>query len=344
MTDEKYKDLWFHLAEKQAAQKEADYQKAIAFLKTNQVPTPPEIIRIIHQSKLTDKFILQNHVFWEEYKIREGLDTLLEVGQSAFTGIRSHTAALLALKERHENFTDNVDRIVTIPLQKDLIAYCTAALGYSAAVLKLKSRRPDIKAKIEQTVAYNFSDEVSAFLKKLRNKLAHGDVTTASWTILQDKSGQKAEMVFHAEELLTFSEWGTKAEKFIKSARKGRIDVAETIEQYNKGWLRCARGIHRLIVENALPEENDYFNIKDSYSMQGKALMAGLLLAQVGTNLNPYHHLDKYFKPEEIREILRKPMYSKEQIDFMIGLKAAEIHIDDNLRTAIYKRFELIQK
>ena len=54
---------------------------------------------------------------------------------------------------------------------------------------------------------------------------------------------------------------------------------------------------------------------------------------------NPYEFLHRFFDPETLREILRRPSNSKEQVDFIMALKAAEIDWDDELRDMMCRIF-----
>ena len=55
----------------------------------------------------------------------------------------------------------------------------------------------------------------------------------------------------------------------------------------------------------------------------------------------PYEYLHRFFDPETVREILRRPQHSKEQADFIIAVKAAELDCDDDLRRWLHKIFEV---
>ena len=61
-----------------------------------------------------------------------------------------------------------------------------------------------------------------------------------------------------------------------------------------------------------------------------------ILIGQIGKGKDPYDYLHYYFDAEEVREIMRLPKHSKEQVDFMIGLKGAEIDCNEELRNRLY--------
>ena len=66
-----------------------------------------------------------------------------------------------------------------------------------------------------------------------------------------------------------------------------------------------------------------------------------ILIRQIGKDKDPYEYLHRFFEPEIVREIFRLPRHSKEQVDFMINLKASEFDCDDELRRLLYDKFEV---
>ena len=88
--------------------------------------------------------------------------------------------------------------------------------------------------------------------------------------------------------------------------------------------------------------EKDFFEIKDSHKRILRRDLAKLTLSQMVhmvRNKDPYEYLHKFFDPATVREIMRRPWRSKEQVDFMIELKAAELECDDDLRRLFYECF-----
>ena len=55
---------------------------------------------------------------------------------------------------------------------------------------------------------------------------------------------------------------------------------------------------------------------------------------------NPYDHLSSYLSPEQLDEVYKLPMYSKEQVDKVIELGDADQACDEHIRTLIYRLFE----
>ena len=87
--------------------------------------------------------------------------------------------------------------------------------------------------------------------------------------------------------------------------------------------------------------EQDFFNIEDSHRRFLKKQWITIFVDQIGKEKDPYDYLHRYFSPEEVREILRRPSHTKQQVDFMIGLKGAEIDCDERLRKKLYQKFEV---
>ena len=86
----------------------------------------------------------------------------------------------------------------------------------------------------------------------------------------------------------------------------------------------------------------DYRQIEDSHKRVSRRQQAKVLVGQVWDGKDPYGQLHRFFDPEVLREILRYPRHSKEQVDFMIALKSGEIDCDDELRQTLYRVFGVV--
>src|SRR5690606_33657588 len=102
------------------------------------------------------------------------------------------------------------------------------------------------------------------------------------------------------------------------------------------------KNIEDLLARHKTEAEKDYYSIEDSYHRFASNLWAKLLVTQIGKNKNPYDFLHRFFNEKEVREILRRPNNSKEQVEYIISLRSVETACDDELRKALYKLFQVV--
>lgn len=323
-------------------QEQATNQKvaaAIACLQAKTMPTPPEIISFITWNLGERTKILRHHAFWDEMKIREGFEALVETAHLAYVDICRHSAALVGISKNSESFYDRVSSAVSDPVQKDMMAFCSAAHGCIDTVRRLKSCRPDIAPNMDTAITAHFSGDVFEFIKCLRKNLSHGFVVIPNWTLTKGREGDSGSMVFNADEILAFGEWSAGAKSYINSAKDGRLNIGPAIDVYHQALIKFRQTVSDIFARNVTEFERDYYNIEDSYKRVTNAQWQKVLVSQVGKSKNPYDFLHRFFTPEQVREIRRRPDHSKEQVEFIISLRQVETACDDELRKKLYELF-----
>ena len=374
----------------------------IAFLKSRTLPTPDHIQADINRSVGRRPQLLRYHVYWEEHRLRSGLESLLRSAHQAYVDICRHDAALGSLANATD-FERHIDQTVGYAAQKDVMAYCSLAFGALDTLRRIKKRRLDIADKLWQAAARCFNSDVARFLKDLRNNLSHGSVVIPQWQISIQPSGPVGSMMYPKNMLLEFGDWSRSSKQYISSIEDDHLNVAKAIlliheaqqgcrdatyepsrfpvavpypsphratpayvvvtssdldTSRNKAsvsglsWIsRKAIGEHfrtlskfdqsvqDIFYRSKTAAEQDFFNIEDSHKRFLRKQWITISVGQVGKEKDPYDYLHRYFSPEEVREILRRPNHSKEQVDFMIGLKGAEIDCDEELRRKLYNKF-----
>jgi len=149
-------------------------------------------------------------------------------------------------------------------------------------------------------------------------------------------------MVFEVEGLLSFGEWSSGAKVYLKEAEKGKIDIAKAIGEYNSGLIKFAQCIDDILARSVTDAERDYYDIEDSHKRLGSGQWKKILVSQIGKDKNPYDFLHRYFRPNEVREILRRPKHSQEQVDYIIYLRSVETECHDDLRRKLYELFGVV--
>ncbi len=234
-------------------------------------------------------------------------------------------------------FAANIEFTVANPFQKDVMAYASAVVGMVDTLRRIKSCRPDLDAHIDDAIARFFSEEIHAFIKDLRNNLAHGSVVVPGWSITFDSSGNKGLMQFSTQELLMLGKWTAKSKAFLQSNE--HIHVGAVIREHFRSVSRFSAEVKDIFARNVTSAERDYFDLQDERARWAKGQMAKIMVSQIGKGKNPYDFLHRFFSPEEVRFILRLPKHSKEQVDAIINLKSAETNCDDQLRKYLYELF-----
>lgn len=224
------------------------------------------------------------------------------------------------------------------------MAFCAASVGVTDTLRRLASQRPEIKDQITSAIADNLNNDLSAFIKDLRNNLAHGSVIVPGWQFASSvESGWSGTMILNVYELLLFGDWKAGAVRFIKSHQDNQIHLGKVVEVQYKSLCKLSSQIESLFFDNQSPAEKDFYEIQDTQSRQGKQQFMKLLLAQTSDATNPLQHARKYFDEKQMRKIMSYPLNSKEQVDYIISLKSSEIDCDEELRKLLYKLFKVAE-
>jgi hypothetical protein len=283
--------------------------------------------------------VIASHKFWREHKLREGLFALIQAAQGACMDLKKHEAALSTVSLGNSRSHEHIEFTIANPFQKDVMAYCAAAIGIIDNIRRITKSRPDLEQKVVELLKRCFDTELQDFIKDLRNNLSHGAVVIPAWTINYGPDGTNGIMRFESEELLLLGKWCTKSTKMIRE--KTHMHVGEIIFEHSKSITKFHNAIREIFARNISDAERDYFDIVDQRNRTHRAQMMSLLVQQIGRSKNPYDHLHKFFEPEHLRHILRLPKHSKEQVDLIIQLKSVEMDCNDSLRSALYKIFSV---
>lgn len=314
--------------------------EAKVVLEKSVFPTTVGERQLICSLSLTDfPTVIASHKFWREHKLREGLFALISTAQGACMDLKKHEAALTAISLGNRRSHEHIELTIANPFQKEVMAYCAAAIGIIDNIRRIIKLRPDMEHKVVELLKCCFDTELQDFIKDLRNNLSHGAVVIPAWAINYGPDGANGIMRFESKELLLLGEWSGKSTKMMRE--KTHMHVGEIILGHSKSITNFHNGIQDIFARNISEAERDYFDIVDQRARIQRAQMTSFLVQQIGKSKNPYEHLHKFFEPEHLRHILRLPKHSKEQVDLIIELKSVEMDCDDGLRLALYKIFSV---
>ena len=316
-------------------------EQCIAELKKHQIPTPSELRDRLHGCIGDERQqVMRHHAYGQKWALCSGYESLTRAAHQVAIDVSRHDAALGGLAEDGD-FEDHIDYLVGHATQKDVIAYCALAFGIRDTLKELAGLRSDIKGDIFVLLDQVFNTDMSEFFRKLRNNLLHGRVQIPQWRVASDTDNPNwtGTMFYSKVMLMGFGQWNDAARNYVKSLEGTDVHIAFIIRKHYKLLNKLKRQMDDLFARNVTLEEKDFWEIRDSYVRLVRRQVRGILLDSAATGRDPYDYLHRHFSPEETREILRRPKHSKEQVDFMLGLKAAEMDLDGDIKGRLYKVF-----
>ena len=337
--------LFREMVERQSKQQQPKIEQCLSFLKRHQLPTPDEILKIINSFVGEPRQrILCHHIFWNEWKLRRGLASLIHASHQASIDICRHDAALgeLALSE---GFQEEVDYTIGHAAQKDAVAYCALVIGVRDTLIEIQKNRVDIADDISRLRDSLFNSGISEFLRKLRNNLLHGRVIIPQWEVSYgfEQQASTGSMMYNVRDLIETGKWNDASRNYVLTLHDEKVQLSSIVREHFRLVNDLRRDVYDLFAKNVTPSEKDFFDIEDSYKQEGRRQWAKIMVGQMASGKSPYNYLHKFFDPETLREILRRPSHSKEQVDFIMALKAAELDWDDELRSMMYQMFGVPQ-
>jgi hypothetical protein len=141
--------------------------------------------------------------------------------------------------------------------------------------------------------------------------------------------------------LLQTKNIGQDARRFIAKCGE-RVQIRAVADSYSSkvrafyDWYLPALEI------NATPALLDYRRCKKvCVQTSSRAWHRAMVHHLIQWKVDPYAHLDKYLTSDEIEAALRLPMRSREQVDYIIAAVDEHKACDDELRSMVYKLFQV---
>lgn len=310
-------------------------------LKKGEFPTPEPVVRAIVW-RVDRHAALRGHAYWQEYKLRAGLDALISAALVAHLDLARAEAALTAFAASRDSFEDHIRATVENPAQKEVMAFCGAYSGTVDTLRRFKERRSDIWDEITALRLAETSHIEFRFIYELRRNLTHGSVIVPYWNIRNDGTGSTGKIHFSAGELLAFGGWGADVKSFLTGQAEDSFSISAITSKCAQGLAKLRRELGILFARHRTDAERDFHAINDlGKRLSGRQMNKIVLSSLVGKGIDPYAHLHRFFSPEETRRILEYPPHSAEQVEYIIRLREAVSAVDDALRAQLYKLFSV---
>ena len=322
----------------QKEEQEVAEKIVIPCLERKEFPTPDDVREAINFRGGERRELLRHHAYWKEWRLRSGLESLMNAAHQAYVDICRNNAAL-GILAKGKDFEKYVDRTVGYAVQKDMMAYCSLVVGIRDTLRRIEKGRPDIKDDVRGVRAKCFDQDISIFINDMKNNMIHGSVMIPQWQISYEPQELQGSMNYPKKELLSFGKWANEAKRYVCSVKGDQINLPEAVGEHFELLKDLDRELQNLFAVNVTKAERDFFEIEDSHRRFQRRQWAKIMVTQIGKDKDPYEYLHLYFDTDTIREILCRPRHSKEQVDFIIALKVAEIDCDDELRLALYEKF-----
>ena len=319
----------------QDRQRQPKIDRCISYLKRHQLPTPEDIRETINSFVgETRQDILRHHPFWKEWILRRGMASLIHASHQASIDICRHDAVLGELA-RSKDFEERVDHTVGQAAQKDTVAYCALVFGVRDTLEEIRKTRVDIADEISELKDSLFNRDISKFLRQLRNNLLHGRIVIPQWEISYavEQGRSSGSMIYKVKELIESGKWNDRSRDYVLALPDENVQLSAIVREHFRLLDGLGRQVDDMFARNVTPSEKDFVDVEDRHKRQRRRQWAKIIVGQMAERESPYEFLHKFFDPETLREILRRPSHSDEQVDFIMALKAAEIDWDDELRT-----------
>ena len=339
--DEAHLRAFFESFREQHRREEGEDNDVRKYLQQGKYPTDPEIKKIINSRVGNQrKNLLRCHVYWKENKLKSGFESFYHAAHRACIDICRHDAALGMLM-KDQNFETHIEQNVGYAAQKDVAAYCFLVIGVRDTLRRIEKHRMDINDSISLLQKELFDHDLSIFIIDLRNNLSHGSVIVPKWQISYIEGNSYGSMRYERQELLEFGRWKPESKQYISRFGDAEINISHVVKDHFDLMSNLYRNLQDLFAINITDYEKDFFDIEDSHKKMIRRQWARILIEQMKEGKTPYDYLHKFFTPQEVREILRKPNHSKEQVDYIISLKSVEVDVDEELRHLLYSIFEI---
>lgn len=203
----------------------------------------------------------------------------------------------------------------------------------------------DIPDQDGYTRAFNltFHDrELMAFVQNLRNCYGHQmllQVSPKSTVSLGDNRQAESALTFDKKLLHSLPDaWNLEAMNFLK--RSNELNVLEIISQYHQMASTLFHSYGNATGVTHSTGFKDVVRCKQAITSVGRMSSLGMVLqAAKNRATDPYAHLANDFTKEELERIHCFPSHSREQVDFMIGLRDPLGFCDAGLRKLLYDVF-----
>lgn len=324
-------------------QKQVEKDRIIEAFKKGSIPIDEAIFESFLRLFVTDAVeVLRSHPgFVLEDKVRSLKTTLSLFERTADDLIEALNRfdAFSRTPEFHQLSHESQRTDVSTSVRKEIYAF--AGLAHA---LQDHCRRITKHAwkpfKLDAKMTEHFGAEGQHdFVCGLRTALHHLSMVEADWLIRDSGPKATSHYVFEVAELRPVQEWKSTARAFMDRA-KDQIDVRLLASDYRLrvksfyAWfLREFEGAVPAVVA-------DYRRCWDEHRRTSARLAYRFLIGEfLKRNIDPYLHLHKYLRPDQLAEVELLPRHSREQVDLIISMADHLGACDDGLRISSYRLF-----
>lgn len=192
----------------------------------------------------------------------------------------------------------------------------------------------------EDMLADHFGNKaLHDFICGLRTALHHRSMVEAEWLILGSGIEATSHYTFQTVELRLIQEWKSTALAFMDQAGD-EIDVRSMTEDYRTRVRAFYNWFLDAFEGSAPPEVLDYRRCWDEHTRRSSRGIYRLLLNEfLRRGVDPYPHLHKYLRPDQLAQALTLPNHSQQQVDLIIEMVDRARACDSDLRAIIYRLF-----
>lgn len=193
----------------------------------------------------------------------------------------------------------------------------------------------------DKLAAHFGTEGMHDFICGLRTALHHRNMVEANWNLQWSEEGQQtSHYVFNVAELRPVEKaWNAQA--FAYMDRIGdTVDVRLLAEDYRmrvRGFYAWLLAKFEEGVPVAVADCRRCWNEHRRLAMR-QAVAVKLSLVR-GKPFDPYPHLHKYLRPDQLAEVDALPRHSREQVDLIITMADRLGACDDRIRKSIYSLF-----
>ena len=108
--------------------------------------------------------------------------------------------------------------------------------------------------------------------------------------------------------------WNAEAHRYMQSSNAEHLHLSVVVRDHFALVNELKSSVDPLFARNMTESEWDYYQIEDSHKRILRRQCAKVLVGQVGKGKDPHDQLYRFFDTESLREILRHPRHSKEQV------------------------------
>lgn len=308
------------------------------------VPVAPEVLKEVVWLGPSDReAVLRHHPGQSIDRKLQSLCRMIAIFEKARTDIVAQLDAFhdfSVTKEMHLPVGKPQLAAIEAALNKELVAFSAAAgaLVYFSRRLRSEDGLPDMQPQVRA----HFDTAEHSFVIAMRNVICHEEFPDVGWQIEYGRGEERrTDFILSPERLGQQTDLPVDALAYIARSPKG-VRLRLLVDSY----AHRVRAFYAWYAEACAASEplalQDYRRVVRACRANASRTMHRLLLTQfLSKKVDPYQHLHKYLSPHQVEEAMKLPLRSKLQVDFIIQAADEFNACDDELRSMIYRLFEV---